>query len=333
MSTENEKLKQITNLRNIYNLNCKKVVQYFNQILIRVSRSNSLNKSAQIGKLKEEYKKNMLLLSTKLESDIQKVNELVPSTITPSINSSSTNKKALLIGINYIGTPHQLNGCINDVNSISDKLSTVFGFTNITTLTDETVLKPTKSNILNEFVKLLANAQSGDLLFVLYSGHGSYILDKNGDEIDKRDEMIITSDLKGIIDDDLKAIIQANLKKDVTLFAMFDSCHSGTILDLKYQYLDSLNYDTFTENNKELETEGNVLLISGCTDKQTSADANINNRYQGAMTWSMLQTLQPNISWCDLLKNMRSLIKEANFTQLPQMSSGKIIDINGKVFL
>jgi hypothetical protein len=114
---------------------------------------------------------------------------------------------------------------------------------------------------------------------------------------------------------------------------MFDCCFSGTILDLKYQYLDSLNYDTFTENNKELETEGNVLLISGCTDKQTSTDANINNKYQGVMTWSMLQTLQPNISWCDLLKNMRSLIKEANFTQLPQMSSGKVIDINGKVFL
>lgn len=328
MSTEIEKLKRITNLRNIYSLNCKKVVQYFNQILYKVSRSSALNKSAQIGKLMAEYKKQLLFLSTKLESDIQKVNELVPSII-----ASSANKKALLIGINYTGTPYQLNGCINDVSSMSDKLSTVFGFTNIMTLTDETDLKPTRDNILSEFVKLLANAQSGDLLFVLYSGHGSYILDKNGDETDGQDELIITSDLKGIIDDDLKAIIKTNLKKDVTLFAMFDCCFSGTILDLRYQYLDSLNYDTFTENDKENDTEGNVLLISGCTDKQTSADANINNRYQGAMTWSMLQTLQPNITWCDLLKNMRSLIKGSNFTQIPQMSSGKIVDITGKVFL
>jgi hypothetical protein len=74
-------------------------------------------------------------------------------------------------------------------------------------------------------------------------------------------------------------------------------------------------------------------MISGCTDNQTSADASINSRYQGAMTWSMLQSLQPNISWCDLLKNMRSALKGSGFSQLPQMSSGRIVDITGKVFL
>jgi len=322
------KMKRITNLRNIYSLNCKKVVQYYNTLIYNVSRSSSLIKSQQVEKLMSAYKAQILFLTKKLDSDVKAVQALVPTTIAPS-----TNKKALMIGINYVGTPYQLNGCINDVASMSAKLRSDYGFTNITTLTDETPVKPTRDNILSEFTNLLANSVPGDLLFVLYSGHGSNVIDKNGDEADGRDEMIITSDLKGILDDDLKAIIQSNLKKDVTLFAMFDSCFSGTILDLRYQYLDSLNYDTFTENDKQLETEGNVLMISGCTDNQTSADANINSRYQGAMTWSMLQCLQPNISWSDLLKNMRTALKGASFTQLPQMSSGQILDITGKVFL
>ena len=330
MSTDFEqfKAKRITNLRNVYSLNCKKVVQYYNTLIYNVSRSSSLIKSQQIGKLMTAYKAQILALTQKLDADIKIVQSLVPTTISPS-----TNKKALMIGINYVGTPYQLNGCINDVASMSAKLKSDYGFTNITALTDDTTVKPTRDNILREFTNLLTNSQSGDLLFVLYSGHGSNVIDKNGDEADGRDEMIITSDLKGILDDDLKTIIQTNLKKDVTLFAMFDCCFSGTILDLRYQYLDSLNYDTFTENDKQLETAGNVLMISGCTDNQTSADANINSKYQGAMTWSMLQSLQPNISWSNLLKNMRGALKGAGFTQLPQMSSGGIVDITGKVFL
>jgi hypothetical protein len=75
MSTpfEDFKSKRITNLRNIYSLNCKKVAQYYNTIIYRVSRSGSLNKSVQVGKLMAEYKNQMLLLTNKLDADIQVV--------------------------------------------------------------------------------------------------------------------------------------------------------------------------------------------------------------------------------------------------------------------
>jgi hypothetical protein len=108
---------------------------------------------------------------------------------------------------------------------------------------------------------LLINSQEGDLLFLLYSGHGSYTLDINNNELTGYDQVIIHCDLKFILDDELKQIIQTNLKKNVTLFAMFDSCFSGSVLDLKYQYLDSLNYDNYTENNKDLkEVELSITL-------------------------------------------------------------------------
>ena len=116
---------------------------------------------------------------------------------------------------------------------------------------------------------------------------------------------------------------------------MFDSCFSGTMLDLKYQYLDSLNYDTYTENSKDLETVGNVFMISGCTDEQTSADAIINNKATGAMTWSLLEGLKqkPGCSWKELIKTMRDLLKKSQYTQMPQFSSGQFVNINAAVFI
>jgi hypothetical protein len=142
--------------------------------------------------------------------------------------------------------------------------------------------------------------------------------------------MIISSDLKGIIDDELKTLIQSNLKKNVTLFALFDSCFSGTVLDLKYQYFDSLANDASTVNNNDTETVGNVIMISGCSDTQTSADAYVDKKYQGAMTWSFISAISDptTLSWKDLLIKMRTQLKQSDFTQLPQLSSGCFMDIN-----
>ena len=69
MSTDFEqfKMKRITNLRNIYSLNCKKVVQYYNTLIYNVSRSSSLIKTKQIEKLMTAYKAQMLFLTKKLE--------------------------------------------------------------------------------------------------------------------------------------------------------------------------------------------------------------------------------------------------------------------------
>jgi hypothetical protein len=116
---------------------------------------------------------------------------------------------------------------------------------------------------------------------------------------------------------------------------MFDSCFSGSVLDLKYQYIDSLNYDKFTENLKQLETKGNVLMISGCTDNQTSADAVFGGKPNGAMTWSLLESLKqkPNCNWRELVKNMRDLLKTSEFTQIPQFSSGNFVDIDNQIFI
>jgi hypothetical protein len=256
------------------------------------------------------------------------------------INMYSANnknkKQALLIGINYINTPNELSGCINDTKNIKDMLFTKFNYNNFTFLTDYSYKKPTKKNIIDELTNLLVNSNSGDNIFFLYSGHGTNTIDLNGDETDGQDEMIVPLDATSIntciLDDELNKIIQVNLKKNVKLFMMFDSCFSGTVVDLKYNYLSDLN--TPNINLKSSETIGQVYMISGCTNNQTSADAYVTylnkNINSGAMTWSLLKTIEDlgtNISLKTLLENMRNILKQNDYQQVPQLSSGQSIDI------
>jgi hypothetical protein len=252
----------------------------------------------------------------------------------PIITDNFKSRKALLVGCNYEGTQYQLNGCVNDTVNMKSLLEEN-NFTDIKIMTDKEPIVPNKENILNELKKLLINSSSGDLLCFLYSGHGSYMRDNNNDELDKRDEVIIPLDLKPIKDDELRNFINLYLKKDVTLFALFDSCYSGSVLDLKYQYLDSLNYNTITVNNKVVPTIGNVVMISGCMDNQTSADATFNNMWQGAMCYTFMETLKtaPTVSWRQLVVDMRKMLKEKNYRQIPQLSTGKIMNIDAPVFL
>lgn len=321
----------INQLKNTYNTN---IINLNNWLKNNIAYINKLNTSYV---LKNNYIKYYI---SQYNSNVQKLTNTLNQTVADLQKLSYTNitikgkRNALLVGINYIGTQNELYGCINDINDINDRIVSQ-GFKNINILTDNTAIKPTKNNILSAFKNLLINSSSGDLLFFAYSGHGSYQNDNNSDEPTGYDQVICPLDFNLIIDDELKNIIQSNLKKDVTLFAMFDSCFSGSVLDLKYQYLDSLNYDNFSENSKQLETLGNVFMISGCSDNQTSDDAVINNKANGALTWSLLQTLKqnPNCSWRELIKNMRDLLKKSEYTQIPQFSSGKFENIDNIIFI
>lgn len=249
---------------------------------------------------------------------------------------NNTQLKSLVIGINYSNTQNELYGCINDANNLKNYLTNKYNFSenNLCLLTDNTIVKPTKQNILKKYKDLLINAKPGEKLFFTYSGHGSFITDLNNDEIDKKDELLITIDNKSISDDELKTIIDENLPDDVTLFIIFDCCHSGTLMDLKYNYLSSSETvtDDLVINKTVSETKSNVFLISGCFDEQTSADSYIDSKFQGALTWCFLKTLTEKntnntLTWKELLINMRTLL-QPKYSQFPQLSSGKLIDIN-----
>lgn len=70
-------------------------------------------------------------------------------------------------------------------------------------------------------------------------GHGGQTKDLDGDEEDGYDEVIYPVDFRQvghITDDEMHRILVKPLQPGTRLTAIFDSCHSGTALDLPYIY-------------------------------------------------------------------------------------------------
>ncbi|KAI8080242.1 caspase domain-containing protein [Gilbertella persicaria] len=157
-------------------------------------------------------------------------------------------KRALLIGINYFGSQNELNGCINDVRNMKQFLTEGHGFRedDMVILTDDQSdpkFIPTKQNILSAMQWLVNGARENDSFFFHFSGHGGRVKDTNGDEDDGYDETIYPVDHEQyqgesgqIVDDEMHEIMVRSLPRGVRLTCIFDSCHSGTALDLPYVY-------------------------------------------------------------------------------------------------
>jgi hypothetical protein len=261
-------------------------------------------------------------------------------------------KQALLVGINDYQGVNDLQGCINDVTNVRSVLKTFFGFSNseIRVLTDN---RATKKNILSRLDKMVKSAVNGDFLIFQFSGHGSQIRDREGDELsDHMDEIICPYDMNwddGFISDDMLGEILRELKKGVKMEILLDSCHSGTgtrdiirfplsaelswqssknrylspPVDIECRYLgeeDLLKPARSFTTDKEIIM--NHILWAGCKDNQTSADALIDGNYNGAFSYYFCKHVREtggNISRTDLLSRVRNSLKYNKYDQVPQL--------------
>lgn len=254
-------------------------------------------------------------------------------------SNCSGKKKALFIGINYINTRRQLLGCINDVHNISQFVQERYGYhiDDMVFLTDDQTNPrciPTKRNIIDAMCWLVKDAKPNDSLFLHYSGHGGQIDDLDGDEEDGSDEVIYPVDFNRagyITDDEMHNILVRPLPPGCRLTAIFDCCHSGSILDLPFTYStegklkeqnllsDAANkilregpsakntmkmtssifkvIKKVTGSNNDMQEKfrkaspADVIMFSGCKDSQTSVDACIRNQATGAMSWAFRNAL------------------------------------------
>ncbi|KAH9994617.1 caspase domain-containing protein [Russula vinacea] len=228
-------------------------------------------------------------------------------------------RKALCIGINYVGQSNPLHGCVDDAQNVYQFLmeNHRYPHSNIIVLTDDNRnprSQPTQKNILNAMRWLVEGARADDALFVHYSGHGGRTRDLDGDELDGWDEVIFPVDYKttGIITDDVKPLPSG---------CRLTSCHSGSILVKSSPVAHAFQ--------QAKSTPGDVVCFSGCKDDQTSADTVQGGVAVGAMSYAYLKVLKrnPQITYIDLLRGVREILKK-KYSQKPQLSASHEVDIN-----
>ena len=263
-------------------------------------------------------------------------------------------KRALLIGINKYQIPGaDLRGCVNDVNDLSAALVEFHGFkkSDINVLLDGAA---TQKAMKKGIESLLKGAKKGDVLVLHYSGHGSNVPDDDGDEADGRDEILCPTDLnwdEPMRDDWLRKAFD-KLPAGVSFTAIMDCCHSGTNtrailppdVKIKQRYLPSPFAIGASESGRSLPRKVTSqlrrstpaarkgkdivnaalpeVLITGCRDTQTSADAFINGRYNGALTFGLVEAIKKGkgrLTYRELHDRASAVLKAKQFEQVPQL--------------
>ena len=252
--------------------------------------------------------------------------------------------KSLIIGINYHGTRAALRGCINDAKNMQTVLQRN-GYPNdgshMLLLTDERnrgkEYQPTVQNIMKSFAWFMKDVRKGDILFFHFSGHGGQVPDKTGHEADGYNETIIPVDFqrKGQITDDvLWGSLVYKLPEGARITALMDMCHAGTGLDLPYDY--NVNTRRWTQDINPAHSAGDVVLLSGCEDSQTSADVGGGYRGEagGAMTQAFIKAYEcaAMSTYHEFLLVVKKQLRKKRFSQRPQLTSSQQFDANNRIF-
>lgn len=275
-------------------------------------------------------------------------------------------KRALLIGINKYQIPGaDLRGCANDVHDLSAALIEFCDFqkNDITLLIDGAA---TRKAMKAAITALVRKARKGDVALLHYSGHGSNVPDTYADEADGRDEILCPTDLdwdEPFRDDWLRSQFDS-LPAGVHFTAIMDCCHSGTntraILPpdarVKERFLPSPWGIGAAESRRTLPRKISSelrrsprasrkakdivhadlpeMLLTACRDTQTAADAFINDRYNGALTFAIVQAIRHakgRVTYRTLHQQVCVTLKTKHFEQVPQLE-GRSNRLDQQVF-
>ncbi|CAN6346328.1 unnamed protein product [Urochloa humidicola] len=176
-------------------------------------------------------------------------------------------KRAVLVGINYVGREDELvelKGCLNDVSRMRRCLVERFGFdgADIRVLADAdpSTPPPTGANIRRELERLVGDARPGDTLFFHYSGHGVRLPSETGEDDDTGyDECIVPCDGNLIKDQDFKELM-AKVPDGCLFTIVSDSCHSGGLIDKAKEQIGNSTRQNKAQHPDQQETRDTCIL-------------------------------------------------------------------------
>jgi len=244
-------------------------------------------------------------------------------------------KYALIVGINkYQMSGCDLNGCVNDADKMYN-LCRIYGFDEIKVLTDEAA---TQENIILNLTSMVNNTAAGDEVFYAHSGHGTQVVDMDGDEVDGLDECIVPYDHdwdRPFTDDRLASCLR-NLHNEAYLSVLIDACHSGSATDnivknivmpesmRKLVIGKSLRKNYFGVKNSNPTTQRHILL-AGCKDNEYSYELQFGNKSYGALTFLFEKTIRSkafrNSNWNRIFRSAyRRVVRKTGNAQHPVLS-------------
>ena len=249
------------------------------------------------------------------------------------------------IGINYKGQSGELKGCVNDSKNFMAFVNARFGrhlvhkVQMLDTLPKASSKYPSKRNIQRQLTSMVREASRRRLTHVWlhYSGHGTQVRDRNGDERDRKDEALVPADHRraGYITDDwllAKFINKMSIRCHV--FGLIDACHSESMLDLRFDVEPRGRRLKTRLINKRASSRARAIMISGCRDSKYSYDA-YDKQYgaSGAMTVAFLRSMIQNrrSPLVTILKRMRYMLRKRGYPQIPQLSSTRKLGVRSKI--
>jgi Caspase domain len=263
------------------------------------------------------------------------------------VPAGTTAKKIVLTekaGVGGRGSWTNLEGSLNDVESIRQLLITRYGFEekNIHVLTEA---EATHANILDAIQKYLADpAAPGDISFFYYAGHGSQMHNSLSPEEDKQDETTVPSDsYKGTMDIRDKEYARSFMKvieKGALLTAVFDSCHSGSIAR-GYSRFDRIRAlppdprDASDDYAGPFPEKRGALIFAAAQDIESAAEGrDENGNEHGAFTAALMKVLSSapiDESANDIFLQTFATMRSAGASQVPVIS-GPADRIRGPLF-